>query len=197
MWVKQVPSRGSMLYALEVPRDAQGETLGDTSFASTSAAYDALPEALRERIEGRRAVFSAQQYIEFRIAQTPVDPATGEVPPEVREGMRERAKNMVPEISHPLVKRHPRTGRKCIYFSEGAIHHIEGLGVEESQQILRELQAHLLQPRFVYRHRWREGDVVMWDNIACLHKAFSDYQWPQRRRMHRTTLAHNPKPEFA
>jgi taurine dioxygenase len=88
-----------------------------------------------------------------------------------------------------MVRVHPRTGRRCIYYSEGAVSHIEGMSVEESAPILEAVRAHVLQPRFHYRHVWKVGDVVMWDNCSCIHKASADFEWPQRRRMHRTTLA--------
>jgi taurine dioxygenase len=193
MWVNPVPPRGSMLYAMEVPHDDAGQPLGDTCFASTAAAYDALPAALRQTIEHRQALYSAQKFVDFRIKHTSGAGPGGELTAAERESMAERTKNIVPEITHPLVKRHPRTGRKCIYFSEGAISHVVGLPDDESEQVLRELREHLLKPEFVYRHRWQVGDAVMWDNVSCIHKAINDYAWPQRRRMHRTTLAHHPK----
>lgn len=190
MWVVPVPPRGSMLHALEVPED-NGQPLGDTCFASTAAAYEALPSSLRAEIEHRSAVYTAKKYVEYRMANR--DGAEGEVTQAERDGMAERARHIVTEIRHPLVKRHPRTGRKCLYFSEGAISHIEGLGAADSAAILDAVREHILKPEFVYRHRWQVGDVVMWDNTACIHKAINDYAWPQRRHMHRTTLAHNPK----
>ncbi len=189
MWVKPIPPRGSMLYALEVPVRDDGEPLGDTYFSSMSAAYDALPDWLRERIEGREAVYSARKNVEYRIANAPIDPATGELSEEAKEGMRERLANMTPEITHALVKHHPRTGRKCIYYSEGAISHIIGLDEKTSDETLEALRQHVLQPRFIYRHRWRVGDLVMWDNCSCIHKATGDFDLPLRRRMHRTTLS--------
>ncbi|MGE0802800.1 MAG: TauD/TfdA dioxygenase family protein [Lautropia sp.] len=191
MWVRPVPPRGSILYALEVPQ-RDGEPLGDTWFASMSAAYDALPESLRGRIEGREALYSARKNVEYRIANAPVDPKTGELSEEAKEGMRERLTNMTPEIVHPLVKRHPRTGRKCIYYSEGAIERIVGMDSAESDETLEALRRHVLEPRFAYRHRWRVGDVVMWDNVSCIHKAVGDFELPLRRRMHRTTLSALP-----
>lgn len=192
MWVVPVPPRGSMLYALEVPEE-NGVALGDTCFASTAAAYDALPADLRERIESLEAVYGASTYVEYRMAEKLAETGRTELTDAERIGLIERAKNIPERIRHPLVRRHPRTGRKCLYFSEGAISHIEGLSKEESNEILDAIRAHLLRPEFLYRHKWQVGDIVMWDNTSCIHKAISDYAWPQRRRMHRTTLAHNPK----
>ena len=193
MWVTQNPPRGSMLHAMEVPHGSDGKPLGDTWFASMQEAYDALPEDLRSKIEGRTAVYSAKKLLEFRIANTPVDPKTGQLSEADKAGMEERQKNIVPEIRHPLVRVHPRTGRKCIYYSEGAIDRIEGLERGESDRALEALHRHVMQQQFKYRHVWTVGDVVMWDNCSCIHKAIGDFEWPQRRYMHRTTLANSPR----
>ena len=188
MWVAPRPPRGSILYALEVPQH-DGEPLGDTYFASTAAAYDGLPSSLREAIKGREAVYSGKKNVEYRMAHTPVDPATGEMSAADREGIAERLANMPVAITHPMVKTHPRSGRKCIYFSEGAIDHIVGMDAQQSEQVLEALRRHVLKPEFIYRHRWRVGDMVMWDNISCIHKATGDFELPLRRLMHRTTLS--------
>lgn len=194
MWVTANPPRGSILYAIAVPHDEQGEPLGDTYFASTSAAYDALPDDLRARIHGKRALFSSEAYHSARLARTPRDPVTGELPREQQEREQRRRKNVTQE--HPLVKIHPRSGRKCIYFSEEAIERIVGVSDEESAEILEAVHQHVLQPQFIYRHRWRVGDLVMWDNISCLHKATGDFEYPKIRTMHRTTLV-NTMPAVA
>ncbi len=195
MWVTRNPSRGSMLHAIEVPHDDSGKPLGGTWFISMQAAYDALPEDLRSRIEGRTAVYSGKKYVDFRKSRTPVDPKTGQMSADDRAGMEEREKNIAPEISHAMVRIHPRTGRKCIYYSEGSIDRIEGYSREESEQILDALHRHIMQPQFLYRHTWKVGDIVMWDNCSCIHNAIGDFEWPQRRLMHRTTLG-NPAPIF-
>ena len=70
-----------------------------------------------------------------------------------------------------MVRVHPRTGRKCMYYSEGAISHIEGMSAEDVGANPRGRAAHVLRPQFQYRHVWRVGDVVMWDNCSCIHKA--------------------------
>ena len=188
MWVTQRPPRGSILYALEVPFRGD-EPLGDTYFASTAAAYDGLPESLKDAIEGREAVYSGKKNVEYRMTGTKRDPVTGEMSAADREGMAERMANMPETIVHPMVKVHPRSGRKCIYYSEGAIDHIVGMEACESDRILEAVRQHVLSPQFIYRHRWRVGDVVMWDNISCIHKATGDFELPLRRLMHRTTLS--------
>ena len=183
MWTEQKPPRGSIMYALEVPYDERGKPLGDTMFGSMQAAYDALPDDLRRAIEGKRAVYSGTKLVDF---QTKLKGR--ELTKDEQDAMEERKKKL-PVISHPMVRVHPRTGRRCIYYSEGAVSHIEGMSVEESAPILEAVRAHVLQPRFHYRHVWKVGDVVMWDNCSCIHKASADFEWPQRRHMHRTTLA--------
>ena len=183
MWTQEKPPRGSIMYALEVPHDERGKPLGDTMFGSMQAAYDGLPGDLRKAIEGRRAVYSGEKLIDFQVKLKGRELTDAE-----KAGVEERRRKL-PTITHPLVRVHPRTGRKCIYYSEGAVSHIEGMSVEDSAPILAAVRAHALEPRFHYRHSWRVGDVVMWDNCSCIHKASADFEWPQRRRMHRTTLA--------
>lgn len=188
MWTEQKPPRGSMLYAIEIPHGADGRPLGDTLFNSMSAAYDALPDDLRRRILGRTAVYSGRRLVDFQIK------AKGrELTPDEKIAMDDRIKR-IKEITHPLVRVHPRTGRKCIYFSEGAIDHIEGMSHDESERTLEDIRQHVLQPRFTYRHVWRVGDIVMWDNCSAIHKASADFEWPQRRHLHRTTLAATEPP---
>jgi len=188
MWTEARPPRGSMLYAIEIPHGADGKPLGDTLFNSMSAAYDALPEDLRRRILGRSAVYSGRRLVDFQIK------AKGrELTEDEKIAMDDRIKR-IKEITHPLVRVHPRTGRKCIYYSEGAIDHIEGMSHDESERTLEEIRQHVLQPRFTYRHVRRVGDVVMWDNCSAIHKASADFEWPQRRHLHRTTLAATEPP---
>ena len=87
-----------------------------------------------------------------------------------------------------LVRTHGRTGRKALYVFEGECVGIEGMPDDEAIALIRQLHEHCLQPQFIYRHRWRVGDVVMWDNCQSLHYAVGDYALPQRRLLHRTTI---------
>jgi len=93
-----------------------------------------------------------------------------------------------PDVIHPIVRTHPFTGRKCIYVNEGFTIGIVGMPDEEAQSLLKYLYAHCTQPQFTYRHSWKVGDLVMWDNCATLHRATVDFRLPQRRLMQRTTL---------
>jgi taurine dioxygenase len=169
------PSRCTLLYALEVPVK-DGVALGDTLFASASAAYAALPEELKQRLAGRKAVNSYTYTYDRKVREfnrTPVE----------MEG-----RTAPPDVLHPVVRTHPFTGVKCLYVNEGYTTSIEGLPRDESDRILEFLFEHIVRPEFVYRHRWRAGDLLMWDNCFTQHKAVFDYAAPLRRRMERTTI---------
>ena len=172
-----VPSRGSLLYAIEVPHDAAGNALGDTLFASTAAAYDALAPEMKRRISGLTAEFSLANRHAKLVADGDPDAA-------LSDAHRERT----PPVVHKVVRTHPVTGRRSIYVNEGQTARILGLPDDEACDLLHELCTHCTRPEFVYRHRWRAGDLLMWDNIPTQHLAICDYALPQRRYMHRTTL---------
>lgn len=170
------PSRGSLFYALEVPHDDRGRPLGDTKFASAVAAYAALPEATKQRIAGRKAVQSyAKGYYRERNA--------GPRPPLTEEQQRR-----TPDVSHPIVRTHPYTGKPCLFVNDGYTARIEGMENPEGDALLEELIAHATRPEFVYRHTWRVGDFLLWDNCSVQHQAVADYRLPQRRHMERATL---------
>ena len=183
MWLTHNPPRGSILYALEVPME-NGEPLGDTYFASTGAAYDALPDEMKARLGNTKAVFSKRQYAEFRArTNKEIDRPSGQASQQALKDLGDA------DIIHNIVRSHPRTGRKCLYLCEGVISHLIGWDKAESDEMIAFLERHVTSPQFVYRHRWRPGDLVMWDNCACLHKATGDFELPLRRHMHRTTLS--------
>ena len=192
MWSIETPPRGSMLYAVEVPHDAAGQPLGDTLFSSMAWAYDELPEVMKRRLEGRKALYSRSKYVEYREKIATGGDKSEQLKSAEQTGNAQRAGVKMQEIEHLLVRTHPRTGRKCLYYSEGVVSHIVGMPTDESAALLAALREHVTSPRFVYRHRWRVGDVVMWDNCSCIHKAIGDFDLPLRRRMHRTTLANKP-----
>jgi taurine dioxygenase len=162
------PPRGTMLYALEIP-EFHGLTLGDTEFASAAAAWDALPETVRQRIDGRRAVF------DFASRRRAFPPTQAEV-------------DRYPAVSHPIVRTHPRTGRRCLYVMRDDCTGVEGMEADEAEALIAALADHIIKPAFIYRHQWRRGDLLMWDNCTVQHRAIQDYDLPQRRLMHRTTM---------
>jgi taurine dioxygenase len=176
---RQFPSRCSLLYATEVPRAADGTVLGDTVFANCVAAYEALPVAMRRRLDGLKAIhrYSSRR----RIANSP------------RPKLTAAQLSETPDIAHPIVRTHPFTRRKAIYVTAGECIGIvmkDGGGMPENEALglIEELDAHCVRPEFLYRHHWRVGDLVMWDNASAMHLAICDYALPERRLMHRTTV---------
>jgi len=175
---QKIPAMYSLLYAVEVPAK-DGKTFGDTLYASTAAAYDALPAARKQELGKLTAVHSLSHQYERK-------KSIGFLK---REAMSSQERQeVVPEVQHPLIRTHPRTGRKCIYVNEGHTVRIAGMPDDESRALLEELFAFCVRPEFVYRHQWRVGDLVVWDNCPTLHKATFDYELPLRRLMHRTTV---------
>ena len=164
------PPRGSLLYAVEVPTNAQGETVGETWFVSTAAAYDALPPAMQQRLYGLRAIHraGAKQY------------APGST-------LADAVKDL-PDVIHPVIRTHPITGRKAIYVRAGECVGIVGMPEEEALPLIQELSDFVLRPAFLYRHQWQVGDLLMWDNCCAQHRAIKDYTLPQRRLMYRVTV---------
>ena len=176
---RKAPSRCSLLYAKEVPRDSDGIALGDTVFANCVAAYDALPAAMKQRLDGLKAVhrYSSRR----RVENSPRPKLTAA---QIAE---------TPDVAHPIVRTHPHTGRKAIYVTAGECVGIklksgEDMPEGEALDLIAELDAHCIKPEFLYRHSWRVGDLVMWDNATAMHLAVCDYALPQRRLMHRTTV---------
>ena len=170
------PSRGSLLYAIEIP-EQNGRALGDTRFTSTAAAYEALPQDMKERITDLSATFSlAHQRSKLMADGADDKPLTAE----------QLAK--VPVAVHKIVQEHPITGRKCLFVNEGHAIEILDLPADEGRELLHMLCRHATKPEFGFRQRWRAGDLLMWDNVATQHIAEFDYALPQRRYLHRTTL---------
>ena len=172
------PSMYSILYAIEVPQ-RDGQTFGDTLYTSTAAAYDALGSDMKARIDGLRAIHSLNHQYERKKSAGILK----------RSDMSDDDKRkVVPPVAHPLVRQHPHTGRRCIFVNEGHTCGIEGMPTEQARELLEQLFAHCLLPEFIYTHKWRVGDVVVWDNCATQHKATFDYALPLRRLMYRTTI---------
>ena len=169
------PSRCSLLYALEVPAQ-DGRVLGETLFASAVHAYDTLPGCLKARLEGKRAV---HRYADrYRKLQETIG----------REPLSDEQLRRVPDVSHPVVRAHPRTGRRVLFVNEGFTVVIEGMTAPESDSLLQELFTHIARQETIYAHHWREGDLLMWDNCLVQHRAVRNYELPLRRLMHRTTV---------
>jgi taurine dioxygenase len=167
----EVPPAGSMLYALEVPVDGGG----DTSFNNQYLAYEELPDDLKDAIEGRWQVHDASRN------------SAGVLRPGVKAPTRPEE---VPGPKHPLVRVHPVTGRRALYLGRRRAwpsSYIAGLPNEESENLLDRLWAHATQPKYAWTHRWRVGDIVLWDNRCAMHYR-TEIDPGQRRVMHRTTI---------
>jgi taurine dioxygenase len=153
------PFKATQLYAVAVP--SRG---GDTLFASMYAAYDALPPRLKERLDGRVGAFT---YGGRRKATALLNQEDRDWKP----------------VFHPIIRIHPETGRKALYFDPGKILRIEGLEEQESDALIEALTGFMIQPDGQYRHRWRKGDIVIWDNRCSYHRAAGDYP-PEEDRIH-------------
>ena len=158
------PAAGTMLYSIEIPEEG-----GNTLFANGYKAFEALPTNVQELIRDRKAVHV------YSYDGGVLD----------REGMVAPERGV--SYAHPVVRTHPATGRRSLYVNRLMTHHIEGLSVNDSLQLLTLLFETLERPEFVYEHRWRVGDVLLWDNRCTLH-ARRDFDPDERRWMRRVTI---------
>jgi alpha-ketoglutarate-dependent taurine dioxygenase len=162
-----VPPLLTTLYAVELPTEG-----GDTEFANTAMSYAALLPEKKRRIAGLRVV--------FRWGASFADARPGSA---AQAALRDRS-----PVDHPLVRTHPHTGAKALYLGNHSSH-IQGRPEAEGRALLDALLEHATQPQFVYRHRWRRGDLVMWDNRCLLHRALANYATGSERRiLHRTVV---------
>lgn len=176
---KPEPSLATVLYALRTP--AQG---GDTEFCSMAGLYDDLPESTKRRLEGRYAIHHWSKARNPRLAST-LDDAT-------RADYEHRAWH-VPAARHPAVRTHPPTGRKSAFVSPRFTIALEGFEPAASETILGEVFSAMERPRHCYRHTWRDGDVVIWDNRCFNHRACGGYTALDVRTLLRVTL-HGERP---
>jgi taurine dioxygenase len=171
------PSSVTLLNAIEVP-ERDGVVYGDTLFISAAAAYDALPDDLKRRLAGLKASNSYRQMWNRKAREFGKRAFLSE----------EELAKYPPDAHHPVVRTHPVTGRKCLYVCDGYTNRILGVSEAESTALLSTLFDHLTKPEFAYAHKWRKGDLLMWDNCAVQHKAVFDYEPPLRRVMQRCTI---------
>ena len=167
---KKRTALGTMLYAVEIPDHG-----GDTGFANMHKAYETLPEALREAVEGKRGIFLAGRNNAKRSFRRPLN---------------QEQKEKTPPAIHPIIRTHPETGRKSIFANPQHTIAIDGMYEAESDRILSDLFDHCARPEFSYHHKWRVGDLVFWDNRSVLHIAdLTRLDDPSYiRHLHRTTI---------
>jgi taurine dioxygenase len=168
MSYRETPVSAAILHAWEVPPAG-----GDTSFANQYRAYETLPRNLQEKIGGRLMVHDE----------------TYNSAGQMRKGFKEVTDpREAPGARHPIVRTHPVTGRKCLYLGRRRNGCILGLDLADSEATLDRLWAHATQPEFAWTHRWRKGDVLVWDNRCVLHRRDS-FDPASRRMMHRVQVA--------
>ena len=163
---RQMPSVGSLLHGIEISR-----TGGITQFINMYMVYEDLPERLRREVEGRKARH------DFALLST----LTGAPAPTGKE------REAMPPVWHPMVRRHPVSGRQSLYISSIYNDAIEGLDEAASLKLIEELSEFAAQPQYMYRHVWEPHDVLMWDNRCTVH-AVTPHDPGERRVMHRTTI---------
>lgn len=162
------PPKATALHAVQLP-----DRGGDTQYANMAAAYDALPIAMKERIASLMGIHVYQSSHSTRKLM----------------GLNDTDKERVPSaVIHPLVRTHPESGARSIYINPIRIEGILGLDHKEALPLLDDLLKHATAERFQYRHAWRPGDLVMWDNRCLLHKANGDYDMAQTRYLYRVML---------
>ena len=161
------PPKAGILHSLEIPPEG-----GNTYFANMYAAYDALDDSLKARIEGRNAIHDAAHNSAGML----------------RKGYDEISDvTLTPGPRHPLVRTHPETGGKALFLGRRPYSYIEGLSVEDSEALLDEIWEHATRPEFAMTHVWQAADTLVWDNLAVLHRRDA-FDSTARRIMHRAQI---------
>jgi alpha-ketoglutarate-dependent taurine dioxygenase len=162
----------NVLYAVKVP-SRDGRALGATEFSSMHAAYEALPDALKQRLQGMTVLHDFNKFWEMMRRERN----------STRAPLSAAQRRAKPPVSHPLFLTHPLTGRKVLYANPGYAMRINELPERESEETLALLFEHQLRPEFRYLFRWQEGDVLMWEDIGTIHRALADYRADEPRMM--------------
>ncbi len=166
------PPKATTLFAVQLPSYG-----GDTQYVNMHLAYDELPEAMKQRIEGLKAVHVYLSKYSPR-ALGPIDEAS--------------LRNVPPPGIHPLVHTHRDNGRKALYLNPVRMESIGGMEDKDALALIDELMRHATQQKYEYRHQWRHGDMVIWDNRSVMHQANPDYDMAERRYLYRLMLQGTP-----
>ena len=162
------PPKATVLHAVRLP-----DRGGDTQYVNMHLAYDELPRETKLRLDGLKAIHVYQSRFSARKLMD----------------LNSESRSRVPaSVAHPIVRTHPESGRKALYINPIRTEGIVGMPEAEALSLLAELLEHATQPHHQYRHRWRAGDLVMWDNRSLLHKANGDYDMNQLRYLYRIML---------
>ncbi len=163
---QELPPKFTMLYAVAVPDKG-----GATSVCNSRAAYESLPEDLKQKITGMKTENTLISSARFKIAN-----------PDV---LRAQLESKTPPTVQPLVRTHPETGTRAVWFHKSKTEKIIGMTPEETQEFLQDLTDRITQPQFCYAHEYQKGDLLIIDDRASLHKAGFDYDHSQQRRLYR------------
>ena len=167
-----IPAKATLLQALAIPSSG-----GETRFADARTAWDDLDESERTRIEGLRAV---HRYDTRRAAVRPT-------------GISREEADALGEATHPVVRRHDETGRRALYLNANRTDRILGMDEPQSDALLDRLNEHMIQPRYQYHHRWRVGDILIWDNRCLIHSVNMDFPVGEQR-LHQRILLEGTRP---
>jgi taurine dioxygenase len=178
MSYSQIPGHATALHALEIPYE-NGKPLGNTEFANMYMACETLPADVRKTIQNRFAIRDFAKFWNYMIEQK-----GSTRPPLTTEQRRKK-----PPVLHPMIIRHPISGRETLYADPAYTVSIVGLPRDESDSILQFIFEHQIKEEFVYRHQWAKHDFLIWDNLASIHQATGGYRSDQPRLMHRTQVA--------
>ncbi len=163
----ETPPKATVLFAIEVPDGG-----GNTEFVNMFHAYDALPQSLKDKVDG---LLAFQAYLSRRAPRK-----------LLKRNAAEEAES--PGAWQPLVRAHPETGRKALFLNPMRIDAVEGMEQKEADELLDTLYAHCDDPAFRYSHKWRPGDMLIWDNRSSMHRATFDFDPAKRRYLHRIML---------
>jgi alpha-ketoglutarate-dependent taurine dioxygenase len=166
---REEPPSYTALYALELPKSGGG----NTGIANMRAAYEALPAAMKARIDGLQTVNVFQ--------------GSASAKKSARYSVSPRAIEDKPVV-HPLVRTHPENGTKAIYMHQGKVEQFVGMSPRDSQALIEELLETAIRPEFIYRHEWRLGDLLIWDDRSTMHRAFADYDLNETRTLYRLLI---------
>lgn len=166
------PSLATLLYGEAIPPEG-----GDTLFCDAAAAYEALDDSMKRRIADLKAVHSFSRYQAHRFAERP---------------LTDEQRAQTPDVAHPVVRIHPETGRKALFLGDDVISHVEGMDRIEGKALMDDLLRHATDDRFCYRHRWRRGDLVVYDNRCTLHRATGYDENAYERTLLRTSVEGTP-----
>ena len=174
MTYRETPGFVNVLHGLRIPR-RDGKTLGGTEFSNMHAAYDALPDEIKTRLNGKTATHNIEKFWE-NMRQN----HGSQRPPMTDEQRRRR-----PPVTHPVFLTHPITGQEVLYCNPGFAERINELPERESEEMLEYLFEHQLQPQFRWTNTWTENDLLIWDHLGTLHRAIADYRPDEIRLIRR------------